>query len=311
MRSELATWLRRSHAPHVGLLARPGILPSVTGHVFISYSRTDRAYVDRLAAHLTAGGVSTWHDYRLVAGDRFEAEIQHQIDICSAFIVILSPAASASTWVLDEVSYARERPNPKPVLPLLLEATEVPLRLRSLHYEDVRGGRLPSPEFMLRLRAIVSPAEKSVRVTEEVKELRIRVNNAERIGRSNPEKAVDLYRELIPELQRVYGPNSFESLSARKSLAHNLQRAHQYSEAIRAYRELIPDEIQHWGAGFPGILFLRQNLAVAIGDEGDPAEAVRLLRQILVEYEERYGEGHSMAEVCEIELKRFERQGPK
>jgi hypothetical protein len=56
----------------------------VTGQVFISYSRSDRAYVDRLARFLSKAGLSSWYDFELVAGDAFPAKIQHQIDTCAA-----------------------------------------------------------------------------------------------------------------------------------------------------------------------------------------------------------------------------------
>jgi hypothetical protein len=34
----------------------------VAGHIFISYSHSDRPYADRLAAHLDAAGVPVWMD---------------------------------------------------------------------------------------------------------------------------------------------------------------------------------------------------------------------------------------------------------
>ena len=42
-------------------------MPCVTGHVFISYSRTDRAYVDGLARFLSEAGLPCWYDFELVA----------------------------------------------------------------------------------------------------------------------------------------------------------------------------------------------------------------------------------------------------
>jgi hypothetical protein len=63
----------------------------VGGHVFISYSRADRAYVDKLAAHLRLTGIPVWYDYELGAGDRFDAEIEQQINTCAGVVVVLTP----------------------------------------------------------------------------------------------------------------------------------------------------------------------------------------------------------------------------
>jgi hypothetical protein len=48
----------------------------VSGSVFISYSRKDRAYVDKLAAHLSAARIRVWYDWGLAAGERFAFVIQ-------------------------------------------------------------------------------------------------------------------------------------------------------------------------------------------------------------------------------------------
>ena len=76
--------------------------------VFLRYSRSDRAYVERLAARLAAAEVPTWWDAGIDVGTRFTREIQARIDDCSAFVVVLSPKAVASDWVQDELHYALE-----------------------------------------------------------------------------------------------------------------------------------------------------------------------------------------------------------
>jgi hypothetical protein len=128
----------------------------VSSHVVISYSRSDRAYVDVLARHLNAEQIPTWYDYELAAGDRFDSVIQAQIDSCAALVVVLSPAAVASAWVGREISYAVGRRIP--VLPLLLEACEPGLLLAGIHLDDVSDGRLPPARFTARLRARLASA---------------------------------------------------------------------------------------------------------------------------------------------------------
>jgi hypothetical protein len=52
----------------------------VAGYAFISYSRRDRRYVERLASHLKHAGVRTWFDDEIPIGDRFEKVIRSKID---------------------------------------------------------------------------------------------------------------------------------------------------------------------------------------------------------------------------------------
>jgi DNA-binding CsgD family transcriptional regulator len=126
----------------------------VPASVFVSYSRSDRAYVERLAAHLIAGDVPVWFDADMAAGERFGTVIQTQIEECAAVVAVRTPAAVASEWVERELSYADARR--KPLLPLLLQPCEQHVLLADLHYEDVTGDRMPSDAFTARLRALVA-----------------------------------------------------------------------------------------------------------------------------------------------------------
>ncbi|WP_051105238.1 TIR domain-containing protein [Catelliglobosispora koreensis] len=123
------------------------------GHVFISYSRRDRHYVDKLATHLSEANVTVWYDYEMAAGQRFGAVIQQQIDECAVFIVVLTPEAAGSKWVGRELSYAEA--HNKPIVPLLLEPCRVPIEVADLHHEDVTNGEVPSSRFLARLRQLL------------------------------------------------------------------------------------------------------------------------------------------------------------
>jgi TIR domain len=122
----------------------------VAEHIFVSYSRTDRAYVRRLGAYLRKGGIPVWWDDQLSVGERFAKLIQDRIDECFALLPVLTPAAVASEWVDLEISYARQRR--LPIVPLLLERCHRPILLASLQYEDVIGGRMPPRSFVAHLR---------------------------------------------------------------------------------------------------------------------------------------------------------------
>ena len=84
-------------------------LPYLSGHALISYGRSDRVYVDKLAAHLRVAGVLGWYDYELAVGAPFSSVLQHQIETCSGFVVVMSPAAMASDWVINEIESRAQR----------------------------------------------------------------------------------------------------------------------------------------------------------------------------------------------------------
>lgn len=125
----------------------------MTGQVFISYSSTDRPYVQRLAQYLQSFGLRVWYDPHIAVGEQFAKTIEREIDTSVAVIVVMSPAAAASKWVPREMEWA-DRQN-KPILPLLL-AGSVFFQYVNTHYENVSDGRLPSPQFVAELQRLAA-----------------------------------------------------------------------------------------------------------------------------------------------------------
>src|SRR5262249_14228661 len=130
-------------------------------HIFISYSRADRAYVSRLAAHLATVGIPVWYDFEVETGERFSQEIQQAIDECAAFVVVLTPASVASEWVRREISRAVRKD--KRILPLLLSPCDTPIELERMQQEDVTDGQMPAPRCIAYLRGLVSPPAPTTR----------------------------------------------------------------------------------------------------------------------------------------------------
>jgi WD40 repeat protein len=140
----------------------------VAGEIFISYSRTDDEYVNRLADYLIVSGLPVWYDYQIATGDRFDRVIASNIEHCGAFVVVMTPAAYESNWVASEVNHAKK--HGKPILPLLLSG-EVFMTLNYLDYRDVRGGHLPDDSFLDELAnhlKAVQPAEAVARNPQEI-----------------------------------------------------------------------------------------------------------------------------------------------
>jgi TIR domain len=117
-------------------------------HAFVSYSRTDSAYVEQLIAWFTENGVPIWSDAGIVYGSQWPAVVRDAVDRSAAVVVVMTPAAESSEWVDREL--ARAELKRRPVLPLLL-AGDPFFRLGSTQYEDVRGGHLPRDAFVRRI----------------------------------------------------------------------------------------------------------------------------------------------------------------
>jgi formylglycine-generating enzyme required for sulfatase activity len=106
--------------------------------VFISYSRKDTEFVERLAAGLQSAGLAVWYDLSgLEGGTRWGTEIQGAIEQSQFFLVVLSPNSLESKWVQREFLYAESR-NLK-VIPLQYLPCTLPMWLLDLQLIDLQG----------------------------------------------------------------------------------------------------------------------------------------------------------------------------
>jgi hypothetical protein len=108
--------------------------------IFISYSRADRGFVDRLANQLVEHRVSVWLDkWEIHVGDSLIAKIQEGITGASGLLIVLSKNSVKSEWCKKELNSAliRELEEKRVVvLPILIEDCEIPLFLREKLYAD-------------------------------------------------------------------------------------------------------------------------------------------------------------------------------
>jgi actin-related protein len=105
---------------------------------FISYSRKDLAFVERLAEDLQAAGLEVWYDLSgLDGGTRWGREIQNSIETSLCFVVVLSPNSIDSEWVEKEFMYANSLK--KKIIPLLYQPCKTPMWFINLHFIDVQG----------------------------------------------------------------------------------------------------------------------------------------------------------------------------
>ena len=109
-------------------------MPDTTLSVFISYSRTDTDFVDRLEADLQARSVGTWVDRRkLEGGQDWLDMIQEAIEQCHVMLVVLSPEAVASKYV--KLEYRQAWNENKLIIPLQYRPCDkVPIIFNSLQW---------------------------------------------------------------------------------------------------------------------------------------------------------------------------------
>jgi hypothetical protein len=106
---------------------------------FLSYSRADEQFALRFANDLRSLGVVMWVDQlNIRPSEHWDRAIERTIRGCRSLVVILSPRAVASDNVADEVSLAIDIG--KAVIPVMIEACALPLRLNRMHLIDAARG---------------------------------------------------------------------------------------------------------------------------------------------------------------------------
>lgn len=75
--------------------------------VFISYSRKDTDWADRIKASLESNGIACWMDREGInAGEKYTRKIINAIKQCDIFLLVLSENSEASEWVPKELGKA-------------------------------------------------------------------------------------------------------------------------------------------------------------------------------------------------------------
>jgi len=110
---------------------------------FISYSRQDREFADRLAIDLRANDIEVWVDFEgLEPGTSdWETELRDAIDESFAVLLIASPDSRVSPYVKSELLLAEAKSLPLYALWAKGDhwIDSIPMRLASMQYQDFRG----------------------------------------------------------------------------------------------------------------------------------------------------------------------------
>ena len=178
---------------------------------FFSYSRDDSEFVLKLAKDLRAAGANIWLDQLdIVAGKRWDAEIETALQNSQGQLVILSPSSVESNNVMDEVSFALE--NGKVVIPIIYKECQIPFRLKRLQYIDFTGDYKTAFDRLLSALNLETPQNvKSTSGTEDENKLNEdKVSVEEKLrqeseaeeslwSKSKSENTVSSYRHYLTE----------------------------------------------------------------------------------------------------------------
>lgn len=108
--------------------------------VFISYSRHDSEFVDRLVKDLEDAGLTVFFDRRIEAGDSWVDVLSKSIESALFVLVVLSPDAVRSAWINQEINVGlnRESRGKAKVIPLMVRDCNPPYILANKTWADFR-----------------------------------------------------------------------------------------------------------------------------------------------------------------------------
>ncbi len=110
--------------------------------VFISYSRQDKEFADRVVRLLEERGHEIWMDKnRILGGAKYPDEIAAGIGAADVFMPLISKKSIGSKWVAREVFYALDVG--KIIVPVIMDFAKIPgglkLALSDINYVDFTG----------------------------------------------------------------------------------------------------------------------------------------------------------------------------
>ena len=107
--------------------------------VFISYSRIDKDFAQKIATDLKSKNIPIWMDVVDIApGSRWDREIENALEKSTHFLLIMSKSSANSENVRDEVDFALD--SGKVIVPLKIDDCIPPLRIRRVQWTDVAIG---------------------------------------------------------------------------------------------------------------------------------------------------------------------------
>ena len=108
--------------------------------IFVSYSHSDKKFVNRLTTDLENAGMSVWVDEKKIkVGESIIKKIAEGISKCDFFCLVISRHSVNSQWVEKEFDTAQveQLSTVKPkILPFLIQNVDIPSLLKTIKYAD-------------------------------------------------------------------------------------------------------------------------------------------------------------------------------
>lgn len=119
--------------------------------IFISYAQQDTALAGRVAEPLQGDGLEVWNAERnLLPGDNWVAEVGRAHEESEAMVVLLTPEAIGSRWVMREMDYALGAKNYRNrLIPVVvgdrkgLPTSDIPWIVRRMPWIELRDCETP------------------------------------------------------------------------------------------------------------------------------------------------------------------------
>ncbi|MBZ5656459.1 MAG: toll/interleukin-1 receptor domain-containing protein [Acidobacteriia bacterium] len=102
--------------------------------VFLSYAKEDRSKAANLARVLSDKGWTIFWDREIPIGKNWNDVIEQRIPEAKVVTALWSPSSVKSRWVITEADFGAEH---RKLLPVMIEATEVPIAFRLVQYADL------------------------------------------------------------------------------------------------------------------------------------------------------------------------------
>ena len=216
--------------------------------IFVSYSHTDSSFCRALVLSLRAAGADVWYDEHNLDSGQLMDVVQREIDSRSVFIVILTKAAFASSWVKRETTWAYEMTDRDPtriILPVTaatIERTDFNGSQGWLFLSDFK--RIEAPNYQpftekeavqrtVRALALTLPGEVPAPVAPQANE-----TTDDLIARGKALNAQSQHQATLALFQQatLLTPQSSEAWFQLGNAFYNLQR---YQEALTAYDQVL------------------------------------------------------------------------
>jgi Caspase domain/TIR domain len=224
-------------AARVDGAAAQGLDPARPSDIFISYAHEDQARARALAGVLAARGWKVWWDRKIAPGEAYDVIIERELGTCKCAIVLWSATSVHATWVRNEARRAARR---KVLLPILIDAVEMPLEFENLQAADLTSwkdtGEDPELEAVVDRILALSPIPNEARAREAVEQARQEVAAGRRgAARSRLEQfrpAHPLVSRMLTELREDERLERDRTEAARRE-AEAARSAQQRAEAAR------------------------------------------------------------------------------